>query len=75
LRAPPIGHLDVLDTRLLHHWTYERAVRRADPEREMGYVLHAYLEVVTRRRPNLCLVAGFGEAAQPGGGVPVAVET
>ena len=61
----------MLDTQLLSHWTRERAVRLADSDRELGSILHAYLDVLARRPPSLRLVAGADEAAERAGAMPV----
>lgn len=57
----PITQLQMVNDRLLEHWTRQQAVQaqvRAawGPKPELGHALHAYLQVV-RKRTNLRVVA------------------
>jgi hypothetical protein len=60
----PITQLEMVNDRLLEHWTRQQAaqaqVRAAwEPKPEIGHILHAYLQVV-RRRTILRVVADTG---------------
>jgi hypothetical protein len=60
----PITQLEMVNDRLLEHWTRQQAVQaqvRAawGPRPELGHVLHAYLQVV-RKRTILRVVADSG---------------